>query len=183
MNNSKTFLFTGRPCAGKTTLVKNILNKLEINGNNTVIHYDGDSFRKIHTPNLGFSEEDRRKNLEILSQKAREANKNGKIVFASFVSPTENVRNLIKELIGEENFVLVHVKCSLNSCEKRDVKGMYAEARAGKRKNFTGIDSPFEEPLNPHIIMDTENYSLEQCVKYFIEKSFLLKKPEQISKS
>lgn len=176
MKNSKTFLFTGRPCAGKTTLVKNILNNLKSNGNNNVIHYDGDSFRKIHTPELGFSDEDRRKNLEILSQKARQANKQGKIVFASFVSPTEKVRALIKDLVGEENFVLVHVKCSLNSCEKRDVKGMYAEARAGKRKNFTGIDSPFEEPITPHIIIDTENYSLDKCVKYFLERSFLLEK-------
>lgn len=165
----KTFLFIGRPCAGKTSVAKEIVNSIK---DFEIEHYDGDSFRKLYTPDLGFSEEERTRNLKILAEKCRENNKQGKTVFASFIAPTEKTRELIKKIVGEENFVLVYIKCSINECEKRDIKGMYAEARAGKRKNFTGIDSPFEKPLNPDLILDTENKNIEECVDYFLEKYF-----------
>jgi adenylylsulfate kinase len=94
-------------------------------------------------------------------------NENGNFVVTSFVSPTNEYRRMIKEIIG--NVKLVFVKCSLETCEERDVKGMYKKARNGEIKDFTGISAPFEEPLDADIVVDTEHNSIEDCVKEILE--------------
>lgn len=174
MSDAKTYLFTGLPCSGKTTLVKEIMKKIGDNSSEKFVHYDGDTFRKIYTPELGFTKDDRIKNLRILAEKAKQANYSGKIIFASFVSPTEESREIIKQIVGNENFFLVYVKCPLEICEKRDVKGMYAEARKGKRENFTGIGSPFEEPIKPNLIIKTNQKSPKESAEEFLLKTNLI---------
>jgi adenylylsulfate kinase len=112
---------------------------------------------------LGFSPEDRKENLRRIACVAKLFNENGNFVIASFVSPTDELRQMVKNIIG--NFKLVFVKCSQKVCEQRDVKGMYKKARDGEIKDFTGISAPFEEPLNPDIVVDTESNNLEDCVR------------------
>ena len=105
--------------------------------------------------------------LEDARKCARLFNENGNIVIASFVSPLNELRQMVRDIIG--NFNLVYAKCSLETCEKRDVKGMYRKARKGSIKQFTGVSAAFEEPAAADIIVDTENNDVEDCVKHILE--------------
>ncbi|MFX1313904.1 MAG: adenylyl-sulfate kinase, partial [Promethearchaeota archaeon] len=109
---------------------------------------------------LGFSDEDRRMNIERVTFVAKLLTRNGVAVLASFISPFNDIRDYSRKEIG--NYILVYVKCSLQECENRDVKGMYAKARAGEIKEFTGIDSPFEEPDSADIIVETDKQTIEE---------------------
>lgn len=164
-----TIWFTGRPCSGKTTIAEKLLTKLKEKGLQ-VAHLDGDIVRKGLCSDLGFSKEDRKENLRRIAHLCEIFNKEGIIVLATFVSPTNNDRELISSIISECKFV--YVNASLEECEKRDVKGMYAKARKGEIKSFTGLheDAPFEEPLNFELELNTEKESLEESV----EKVFIL---------
>lgn len=157
-----TLWLTGLPCSGKTTLAKRLKEELDNRGFKTV-HLDADDIRNKLNADLGFSPEDRKENLRRVAHVAKLFNENGSFVVASFVSPTNEYRKMIKEIIG--NFKLVFLKCSLEACEKRDVKGMYKKAKNGEIKDFTGVSAPFEEPLDADIIVDTEHNSIEDCVK------------------
>ena len=161
-----TLWLTGLPCAGKTTLGKRIKEELD-NRWYKAIHLDGDDVRDKLNADLGFSPEDRKENLRRVAHVARLFNENGNFVIASFISPSNELRRMVGDIIG--NFKLAYVKCSLETCEKRDVKGMYERARKGDIKQFTGISAPFEEPDTADIIVDTENNSLEDCVKQILE--------------
>ncbi len=161
-----TLWLTGLPCSGKTTLGKRLKEELDNRGYKTV-HLDGDDVRNKLNADLGFSDQDRRENLRRIAHVAKLFNENGNFVIASFVSPTEEMRKIVKEIIG--NFKLCFLKCGLETCEKRDIKEMYKKARKGQIKDFTGISAPFEEPKKPDVIVDTETLSPETCVKKIIK--------------
>jgi adenylylsulfate kinase len=161
-----TIWLTGLPCAGKTTLAKRIKEELDNRGYKTM-HLDGDDVRGKLNADLGFTFQDRKENLRRVAHVARLFNENGNLVIASFVSPSNELRQMVKDIIGD--LKLIYVKCSLETCENRDIKGMYKKARNGEISRFTGISSPFEEPSNPNSVIDTEINTLEDCVKQILE--------------
>jgi adenylylsulfate kinase len=156
-----TIWMTGLPCSGKTTLAKRLKEELDNRGYKTV-HLDADDIRNKLNADLGFSPEDRKENLRRVAHVSKLFNDSGNFVISSFVCPTNEYRKMVKEIVG--NFKLVFVKCSLKTCEERDVKGMYKKARSGQLKDFTGISAPFEEPSDADVIVDTERKSIEDCV-------------------
>jgi adenylyl-sulfate kinase len=162
-----TLWLTGLPCSGKTTLARRLKEELDARGLKTV-HLDADELRHQLNADLGFSPEDRKENLRRSAHVATLFNQNGNFVVASFVSPTDAFRAMVKDIIGM--FTLVFVKCSVSACEKRDVKGMYIKARAGQIKDFTGVSAPFEEPADADIVVDTEHASIEDCVREILSK-------------
>ena len=158
-NMGFTLWFTGLPCSGKSVLADSVADDLRKRGMK-VERLDGDIVRKSLTRDLGFSEEDRNMNIERVTFVAKLLTRNGVAVLASFVSPYNKIRDYSRVEIGD--YILVYVKCSLQECENRDVKGMYAKARAGEIKDFTGIDHPFEEPSNPDIIVETDKQEVDE---------------------
>ncbi|MFW9821478.1 MAG: adenylyl-sulfate kinase [Candidatus Thorarchaeota archaeon] len=161
-----TLWFTGLPCSGKSVLADSVADDL-INRGMKVERLDGDIVRKSLTRDLGFTEEDRNMNIERVTFVAKLLTRNGVAVLASFISPYNKIRDYSRKEIGE--YILVYVKCSLQVCEERDVKGLYAKARAGEIKDFTGIDHPFEEPDNPDIIVETDKQNVEECKVRILE--------------
>ena len=160
-----TLWFTGLPCSGKTILADAVAKELRSQGMK-VERLDGDIVRKSLTRDLGFSEEDRNMNIERVTFVAKLLTRNGVAVLASFVSPYNKIRDYSRKEIG--NYILVYVKCSLEECENRDIKGMYAKARAGEIKDFTGIDHPFEEPDKIDIIVETDKQTVEESKKIIL---------------
>jgi len=152
---------TGLPCSGKTTLAKRLKEVLDKRGLR-VVHLDGDDLRNKLNADLGFSSQDRKENLRRAAHICNLFRDSGTFVIASFVSPKEEYRLMVKDIIG--HFKLVYVKCSPQVCKERDVKGMYAKARKGEIVEFTGESSLFEEPAHADIIVDTEHHSIEECV-------------------
>ncbi len=162
-----TLWITGLPCAGKSTLARGIKEELDNRGYKA-IHLDGDDIRDKLNADLGFSVKDRKENLRRVAHIAKLFNENGNFVIASFISPSNQLRKMVADIVG--NFRLVYARCSLETCEKRDVKGMYKKARSGEIREFTGISAPFEEPDNDCIVVDTENNNLEDCVKHILKE-------------
>ncbi len=162
-----TVWFTGIPCCGKTTIAKQVAQILR-DKDYKVEHLDGDIVRKDLTSDLGFSKEDREKNLKRVTFVAKLLTRNNVIVLATFVSPYKNRREKSREEIG--NFIEVFVKCPVELCIKRDVKGMYKLAKEGKIKNFTGVDDPYEEPDNPDLILYSDKETVDESVSKVIEK-------------
>ncbi len=166
--------FTGLPCSGKTTVADLVAKKLN-ERKMKVERLDGDIVRKSLTRDLGFSKEDRDKNIERVTFVAMMLSRNGVAVLPAFVSPYIGAReNARKETT---NFIEVYVKCSVEECEKRDIKGMYKKAREGIIKEFTGVDDPYEEPPNPEIIIESDKETVEESVenvlKYLDENGYL----------
>ncbi len=161
-----TLWFTGLPCSGKSVLADAVADNLKARGMK-VERLDGDIVRKSLTRDLGFSEEDRNMNIERVTFVAKLLTRNGVAVLASFVSPYNKIRSYSRNEIGA--FILVYVKCSLEECESRDVKGMYAKARAGEIKDFTGIDHPFEEPNKLDILVETDKQNVEESTELIIK--------------
>lgn len=162
-----TLWLTGRPCSGKTTLSKRIKEELDNRGFQCV-RLDADDVRSQLNADLGFSLKDREENLRRVSHVSRLFNENGNLVIASFASPTDELRKMVRTIIG--NFTLIFIKCSLETCEERDVKGMYKKARKGEIGEFTGISSPFDDPQDPDMVVDTEHTTVEDCVKEILTK-------------
>ncbi|MHA1275024.1 MAG: adenylyl-sulfate kinase [Promethearchaeota archaeon] len=160
-----TLWFTGLPCSGKTTLADAVAEDLRARGMK-VERLDGDIVRKSLTRDLGFSKEDRKKNIERVTFVAKLLTRNGVAVLCTFVSPYNEIRERSRKEIGE--YILVYVKCPVEVCEQRDVKGMYAKARRGEITGFTGVDDPFEEPINPEIIVETDKQTVEESKKIII---------------
>lgn len=167
MQQGFTLWLTGLPCSGKTAIANQVAKELKKRGLK-VERLDGDIVRKSLTKDLGFSKEDRFKNIERVTFVAKLLSRNGVIVIASFVSPYNEIREMSRREIGD--FVLTYVKCSLDVCIERDNKGLYKKAIAGEIKNFTGISDPFEEPINPEIIIETDKDSPEECRNKIIKK-------------
>lgn len=157
--------FTGLSGAGKTTIAQALMPKLQEIGMR-VERLDGDTVRESLTKDLGFSKEDRDKNIERVTFVAKLLSRNNVAVLASFISPYAETRDYVKN--QTTNFVEVFVSAPLDVCEERDVKGMYAKARSGEIKNFTGISDPYEEPVNPDIEVPTHEQTLEESVDFVI---------------
>jgi len=160
-----TLWFTGLACSGKSVLADALAEELKKRGMK-VERLDGDIVRKSLTRDLGFSDEDRRMNIERVTFVAKLLTRNGVAVLASFISPFNDIRAYSRKEIG--TYVLVYVKCPIDVCEQRDVKGMYAKAKAGEIKKFTGIDSPFEEPNSADITVDTSKQTIEESKKIIL---------------
>jgi adenylylsulfate kinase len=158
---------TGLSGAGKTTISIPLCKKLEAMGYR-VQRMDGDVVRQKLTRDLGFSKEDRDKNIERVTFVAERLVKHGVITVCAFISPYCAERQYARSEIGR--FVEIFVKCPIEVCEERDVKGLYAKARAGEIKNFTGIDDPYEEPENAEIMIDSSTEDPEVLVEQILKK-------------
>lgn len=161
---SAVIWFTGLSGAGKTTVAQHLEKELYKQGYLTQI-LDGDNIRSGINNNLGFTEEDRLENIRRIAEVSKLLINSGVITLNSFISPTEEIRQMAKDIIGEENFIEVFVNTPIEICEQRDVKGLYKKAREGKIKNFTGIDSPFDPPSHPDVELHTESHSIDESVQ------------------
>ena len=174
-HRSAVLWFTGLSGSGKSTLAHALEEKLFQKGCRTFV-LDGDNVRHGLNSNLDFSESDRAENIRRISEVSKLMLESGLIVMTAFISPFNKDRNEAKKLISNDDFIEIYCKASLETCEARDVKGLYKKARAGKIKNYTGIDSPYEVPENPDLIIDTDNETLDNAVFIilnFLEKHFL----------
>ncbi|NEO69367.1 adenylyl-sulfate kinase [Moorena sp. SIO3H5] len=162
-----TVWLTGLSGAGKTTITKALEEKLNAKGCKLEV-LDGDIVRQNLTKGLGFSKEDRDTNIRRIGFVAHLLTRNGVIVLVSAISPYSEIREEVKQRIGD--FVEVYVNAPLNVCEDRDVKGLYKRARAGEIKSFTGIDDPYEPPLNPEVECRTDKEELSESVDKVIKK-------------
>ena len=159
--HSKVIWLTGLSGSGKTSIAAWLEKKLNDAGYLTQV-LDGDNVRAGINNNLAFTEEDRLENIRRISEVSKLFLNCGIITINSFVSPTTAIRDLAKEIIGEDDFLEVYINTSLEECEKRDVKGLYKKARKGEIPNFTGISAPFEAPKKPALIIETEKNTIEQ---------------------
>lgn len=154
---------TGLSGAGKSTLANLLEQRLAALGRHTYL-LDGDNVRHGLNRDLGFSDADRTENIRRAAEVARLMVDAGLIVIVSFISPFESERKFARSLFADGQFKEVYVKASLAVCEARDTKGLYAKARLGQLPNFTGIDSPYEEPLDAEIVIETDRLTLEEAV-------------------
>jgi adenylylsulfate kinase len=166
-HQSFTIWFTGLPSCGKTTITNQIAVILKNKGYQ-VEQLDGDIVRRLVSKDLGFSKEDRDENIRRAIFLAKTLTRDHAVVLASFVSPYRKLRREARKEI--KNFVEVYVRCPIEICKQRDVKGMYKKALEGKIKNFTGVDDPYEEPEHPELIVDTNKESIEESVKKVVQK-------------
>lgn len=166
-HSSLVLWFTGLPSSGKSTLA-NELEKILMQSSCRTYILDGDNVRMGLCKDLGFSAEDREENIRRIGEVSKLFMDAGAIVLSAFVSPYRKDRDAVRELVEEGEFVEIFVKCSVEQCETRDVKGLYKKARKGEIKGFTGIDDPYEEPLSPEIVVDTEKSSLEECTRQIL---------------
>ncbi|MDP7422568.1 MAG: adenylyl-sulfate kinase [bacterium] len=168
--------FTGLSGSGKSTLANAVEESLHREGRLTYL-LDGDNIRHGLNRDLGFSTEDRMENIRRIGEVARLFCDAGLIVLTSFISPFQKDRDQVRSLVERGEFVEIFVTCSLDTCEKRDPKGMYKKARAGEIREFTGIDSPYEEPENPEIVINTEEQtvedSLDKIITYLKERGII----------
>ena len=159
---------SGLSGSGKSTIANELEKKLYENGCLSYL-LDGDNIRVGLNNDLDFTDEGRKENIRRIAEVSRLMIDAGLIVITAFISPFDKERELAKSLVLENNYFLVHVNCSVVKCEERDVKGLYKKARNGEIKNFTGIDSPYEIPKNPNLIVNTEKESINESVdKIFI---------------
>jgi len=170
---ARVIWFAGLSGAGKTTLAKRLEEELFAR-NFTVQILDGDNIRSGINNNLSFSAEDRRENIRRIAEVSKLFLNCGIIAINSFISPTREVRHLAMDILGRENFIEVYINAPLEVCEKRDVKGLYAKARKGEIKDFTGIGAPFEAPADADLEIRTDLLTIEQSVEKLLE--FLLPK-------
>ena len=165
--------FTGLSGSGKSTIANALEKALFIRGTHTYL-LDGDNVRKGLNSNLTFSPEDRSENIRRIAEVANLMLDAGFVVLASFVSPYREDRENVKRIVGYENFVEVFVNTPIEECERRDVKGLYAKARAGEIENFTGVNAPYEPPMAPDVEIDTMKVSVGDAVALIVE--FIAKK-------
>jgi adenylyl-sulfate kinase len=158
---------TGLSGGGKTTIARTIENALK-SMNRGVVVLDGDEIRRHLSPDLGFSKRDRELNVERVAYLSHILSRSGIITIVALISPFRTSRDYARKLIGD--FVEVWVKCSLETCKKRDPKGLYAKVMMGEITDFTGIDQNYEIPLNPEIIVDTDKETPLQCSQRILQK-------------
>ena len=156
--------FTGLSGSGKSTLAHAVEQALYDKGCRTIV-LDGDNIRHGLNKNLGFSPEDREENIRRIGEVAKLFTQAGVIALTAFISPYRADRDKARELLNDGEFVEVYLKCAVDVCESRDVKGLYKKARAGEIKEFTGISAPYEEPLNPELVFDTAAETLEESTR------------------
>ena len=162
-----TIWLTGLSGSGKSTIAVAAERALLERGRLAYV-LDGDNVRHGLNKNLGFSPEDRTENIRRIGEVAKLFTDAGAIVFSSFISPYRADRDAVRELMGPGDFIEAYVAASLETCESRDVKGLYAKARAGEIPEFTGISAPYEEPEKPELVIDTNQQSVEQSVAQIV---------------
>ena len=159
---------TGLSGSGKTTVAKGVERYLHNIGILNQI-LDGDNIRVGISNNLTFSYKDREENIRRIAEVSKLFLNCGIVTLNCFVSPTIEIRNIAKDIIGAENFIEVYINASLESCEERDVKGLYKKARKGEIKDFTGISAPFEAPKNPDIEINTNKLSIDESIQKVLD--------------
>jgi adenylylsulfate kinase len=162
---SPVIWLTGLSGSGKSTIANELTNILHNQGKLVYI-LDGDNVRMGLNKDLGFSDDDRKENIRRIAEVAKLMSDVGVIVITAFISPFREERENAKEIIGDDNFIEVYVEASLSVCESRDPKGLYKKARAGQIKMFTGIDSPYEEPLTPNLVISTKDYTPTESAEF-----------------
>ncbi len=155
--------FTGLSGSGKSTIAIALERELQQRGLLCRI-LDGDNIRSGINNNLGFSAEDRVENIRRIAEVGKLFVDTGIITIAAFISPNNELRKMASQIIGEENFMEIYVSTPIEECERRDVKGLYAKARKGEIKNFTGISAPFEAPAHPALSLDTSKLSVKESI-------------------
>ena len=160
--------FTGLSGSGKSTVAMGVERELHAQGILCRI-LDGDNVRAGINNNLGFSAEDRIENIRRIAEIGKLFVQTGVVTLACFVSPTNDIRQMARKIVGEEDFLEVYISTPIEECERRDVKGLYARARKGEVKNFTGISAPFEAPVSPDIAIDTSKIPLKESVRTLTE--------------
>ena len=160
---------TGLSSSGKTTIAVALEKELHDLGYLTQV-LDGDNVRTGINGDLGFSAKDRIENIRRASEMTKLFVQSGLVTICCFISPNEKLRNAAKEVIGSEDFFEIYVSTPLEECENRDVKGLYKKARRGEIKDFTGVDAKYQPPLNPSMIVDTLNYSVEDLVQQILDR-------------
>ncbi|MEA3317299.1 MAG: adenylyl-sulfate kinase, partial [Bacteroidota bacterium] len=167
--NSVVIWVTGLSGSGKSTIAKELELQLHRDGFLTQV-LDGDNVRTGINNNLGFSEDDRDENIRRIAEVSKLFKECGIILINCFISPTKAIREHAKSIIGEDDFFEIYVNTPLEVCEERDIKGLYAKARKGLIKNFTGIDAPYEEPQNPDVEIKTTELTVKQSIDKILDK-------------
>ena len=167
-HRSVNLWFTGLSGSGKSTLAHAVEERLHQTGCRTFV-FDGDNVRHGLCSDLGFSQEERFENIRRIAEMVKLFLNAGVIAITAFISPLLSDRQKARDIIGKENFIEIYCRCPLEVCEQRDVKGFYRRARAGEIKNYTGISSPYEKPVNPDLELDTAEQSLDKCVETVLE--------------
>jgi adenylylsulfate kinase len=167
-HRSLVIWFTGLSGSGKSTLAHSVEEELYKLGCRTFV-LDGDNVRHGLSSNLTFSDDDRKENIRRIGEAAKLMMEAGVIAMTAFIGPFKEDRNIVRQLLPHGDFIEIYCKASLEVCESRDVKGLYKLARAGKIKNYTGIDSPYEVPDNPELVINTESELLEESVAKVID--------------
>lgn len=167
-HRSAVIWFTGLSGSGKSTLANAVDLKLFQNKVRSYV-LDGDNIRHGLNQGLGFSERDRKENIRRIGEVAKLFVDSGIITLTAFISPFQEDRDRVRQLFRNKEFIEVYVKCALEECERRDPKGLYKKARIGEIQHFTGISSPYEAPLNPEIIIDTEHVAVDEASTKIID--------------
>jgi len=165
---SKALWLTGLSGSGKSTIAQALERELYNLGYFAQV-LDGDNIRSGINNNLGFSIEDRKENIRRIAEIAKLYLNSGIVTINSFISPTIDIRSYAASIIGKDDFIEVFINTPIEICESRDVKGLYKKARKGEIKGFTGIDSPYESPIDPQLEIRTENRSIEESVNTLLE--------------
>jgi adenylylsulfate kinase len=166
-HHSCVLWFTGLSGSGKSTIANAVSKKLfELGIQNYVL--DGDNIRHGLNKDLGFSPEDRTENIRRIGEVAKLFVDSGQFVLTAFISPFQQDRDNVRNILEQNEFIEIYVRCPLEECEKRDPKGLYKKARNGEIRDFTGIDSPYEEPYSPELVIETHLYSIEECAEQVI---------------
>lgn len=163
-----TLWFTGLSGSGKSTVAIALEKALSEKGVFCRI-IDGDNVRCGLNAGLGFSPEDRKENIRRVAEVCRLFTQTGIVTIATFISPARELRDMARNIIGADDFMEIYVSTPLEECERRDVKGLYARARRGEIKEFTGVSAPFEAPLSPDVDIDTSRLGVEECVERILE--------------
>jgi len=162
-HRSAILWFTGLSGAGKSTLAHAVEERLHQDGARTFV-FDGDNVRHGLCSDLGFAVEDRVENIRRIGEMAKLFAEAGVIALTAFISPFRADRDKVRALVEDGDFIEIYCHASVDVCEARDVKGLYARARAGEIKDFTGVSSPYERPAKPELVVDTGSESLDDCV-------------------
>ena len=160
--------FTGLSASGKSTVANEVTYQLHQMGKLTYV-LDGDNIRHGLNKNLGFSPEDREENIRRISEVGNLFADAGLITTTAFISPYRKDRDFARQLLGDGRFIEIFVKASVETCEKRDPKGLYQKAKTGEIKEFTGISAPYEEPLKPELVLDADAMTIEEEVKMVLD--------------
>ncbi len=167
-HKSAILWFTGLSGSGKSTLAHAVEAQLFQKGASTFV-LDGDNVRHGLCNDLGFSDGDRKENIRRVGELSKLISEAGVIVLTAFISPFKDDRNMARSLVPHGDFLEIYCKCPIETCEKRDVKGLYKKARLGEIQSFTGISSKYEEPIKPELVIDTHKHTLEESVNSVIQ--------------